>query len=331
MFCSIRYIFDRTDFFTVGEKMRNVLFSVMFTVNAFFVTFSYIAQETRNDNPIDGNVYFGRTNESMYNPGDFPHGGPGQVALLELTPREKFQSQFLFLHRGRLYPKSGLGEHVHRWMEEMYFVLDNHTAQFRVNDRTAELPGPCMALCPMGDSHGIYNDSDEIGEFMNLGVALRNHQYDAVNLAEKNDLVNEPIDSPPPFLWSLIDKRLCHPRENFMGGEGEIPYRTIWDDYDFRTNWMFVNHYVIPPDATIGYHRHDYIEEVYFILSGKGRMTINGITKDIKKDDVGTCVLHSAHGVWNNSDEDLEIISIAVAMEKGKIAHTELELEMRGR
>ena len=100
----------------------------------------------------------------MYRPGNFPHGGPGQVAHVELTPREKFQSQFLFLHRGRLYPKSGLGEHVHRWMEEMYFVLDGHTAQFRVNGRTAELPGPCMALCPMGDSHGIYNDSDEIVE-----------------------------------------------------------------------------------------------------------------------------------------------------------------------
>ena len=47
-------------------------------------------------------------------------------------------------------------------------------------------------------------------------------------------------------------------------------------------------------------------------------MTIDGVTKDVKKDDAGTCVLHSAHGVWNNSDEDLEIISIAVAMKKVK-------------
>jgi mannose-6-phosphate isomerase-like protein (cupin superfamily) len=311
--------------------MSKTIYSAILTVLLSVAAFSCFAQETQNSNPIDGNTKFGRTDESMYNPGNFPHGGPGQVAHVELTPHEEFQSQFLFLHRGRLFPKSGLGEHVHRWMEEMYFVLDGHTAQFRVNGRTAELPGPCMVLCPMGDSHGIYNDSDEIVEFMNLGVTLRDRQYDAVNFAEKNDLANEPIDSPPPFLWSVIDKRLCHPSSNFMGGKGEILYRSIWDKADFRTNWLFVNHYVVPPGATIGYHRHDHVEEVYFVFSGKGRMTIDGVTKDVMKDDAGTCVLHGAHGVWNNSDEDLVLISVAVAMEKGIINHTELDMEMRNR
>lgn len=311
--------------------MRTTLLPVILAVTILVTAAPCIAQESENDNPIDGNVLFGRTDESLYRPGNYPHGGPGQVAHVELTPREKFQSQFLFLHRGRLYPKSGLGEHVHRWMEEMYFVLDGHTAQFRVNGRTAELPGPCMAICPMGDSHGIYNDSKEIVEFMNIGVTLRDQQYDAVNFAEKDDLIGSPIDSPPPFMWSVIDKRLCHPVENFMGGEGAIYYRTIWDNPDFRTNWLFVNHYVIPPGATIGYHRHDHVEEVYFVFSGKGRMTIDGVTMDVRKDDAGTCLLHGAHGLWNNSDEDMEVISIAVAMEKGKIAHTELDMEMKGR
>jgi hypothetical protein len=60
-------------------------------------------------------------------------------------------------------------------------------------------------------------------------------------------------------------------------------------------------------------------------------MTIDGVTKDIGKDDCGSCVLHGAHGVWNNSDDDLEIISVAVAMEKGVIAHVEFDMEMRGR
>ncbi len=311
--------------------MKKTLFTALGALLFFIAAASCFAQDTRNSNPIDGDTKFGRTDPAMYRPGNYPHGGPGQVAHVELTPREEFQSQFLFVHRGRLYPKSGLGEHVHRWMEEMYFVLDDHTAQFTVNGRTAELPGPCMALCPMGDSHGIYNDSDEIVEFMNLGVTLRNRQYDAVNFAEKDDLVGVPIDSPPPFKWSVLDKRLCNPVSNFMGGQGEILYRSVWDDEDFRTNWLFVNHYVVPPGATIGYHRHDHVEEVYFVLSGSGRMTIDGVTKDVRKDDAGSCVLHGAHGVWNNSDEDLEIISVAVAMEKGVINHVELDMEMRGR
>ena len=70
--------------------MRNAFFTVLLAAIVFFATFPCIAQETQNDNPINGNIYFGRTDESMYRPGNYPHGGPGQVAHLELTPGEKF-------------------------------------------------------------------------------------------------------------------------------------------------------------------------------------------------------------------------------------------------
>ena len=53
-------------------------------------------------------------------------------------------------------------------------------------------------------------------------------------------------------------------------------------------------------------------------------MTIDDVTLDVKAGDAGTCVLHSAHGFNNNSIEDVEMISVGVAMVKGKIAHTEL-------
>jgi len=300
----------------------------------FCGAFAHAQEKTNNHNPIDGNVLFGRHDPAKYMPpARYAHGGAGEVSYMELTPREKFSSQFLFVHRGVLHPKSGIGEHAHRWMEEMYFVMDGHTAEFTVNGVTSELPGPCMVLCPMGSSHGIYNRSGEPVEFMNLGVALRDRRYDAVNFNKQDDLVNTTLVSPPPFLWSVLDKRLCkqHPVEGFMGGEGTVYYRRIWDDPQFGTNWLFVNHYVVEPGATIGYHRHDYIEEVYYILEGSCRMTIDGVTKDVRKGDVGSCILHGAHGLWNNSKEDVEVLSIAVAMKKGFIQHTELDLEMKGR
>lgn len=287
--------------------------------------------KTYNHNPINGNVLFGRNDPAKYRASQYAHGGAGIVRYMELTPREKFTTQFLFLHRGVLDPKSGIGEHVHRRMEEMYFVMDNNTAEFTVNGQTSELPGPCMVLCPMGSSHGIYNPSDEPVEFMNLGVTLKNRQYDAVNFAEKDDLADTERESPPPFLWSVIDRRLCHPVENFMGGRGKILYRRIWGNEQFKTNWLFVNHYVVPPGSTIGYHRHDHIEEVYYILSGKGRMTVDDITFDVKAGDAGSCILHGAHGLWNNSNEDIELLSIAVAVIKGKIQHIELDVDMTKR
>ena len=292
------------------------------------------AEDTKNHNPIDGNVLFGRHDPSKYMPpARHVHGGAGIVRYMELTPREKFTTQFLFVHRGVLEPKSGIGEHAHRWMEEMYFVMDNNTAEFTVNGKTAELPGPCMVLCPMGSSHGIYNRGNRPVEFMNLGVTLKDRRYDAVNFAKQDDLVDVELVSPSPFLWSVIDKRLCmnNPVEGFMGGKGVIYYRRIWGNESFATNWLFVNHYVVPPGSTIGYHRHDHIEEVYYVFRGKGRMTIDGVTLDVKAGDAGSCILHGAHGFWNNSDGDVELLSIAVAVKKGFIQHTELDLEMEGR
>ncbi|MBT4482229.1 MAG: cupin domain-containing protein [Candidatus Latescibacteria bacterium] len=312
---------------------RNVAFiltAIIFYGNVYLT--DCIAQQTQNHNPINGNVLFGRHDPAKYMPpAKYGHGGAGSVEYMELTPREKFTSQFLFVHRGILNAKSGLGEHVHRWMEEMYFVMDDNTARFTVNGRTAELPGPCMVLCPMGSSHGIYNHNDNPIQFMNLAVTLKERKYDAKDFAKQNDLVDTEIESPPPFLWSVINKKLCQPVENFMGGKGTVYYRRIWGNDGFKTNWLFVNHYVVPPGSTIGYHRHDHIEEIYYILSGTGRMTIDGETLDVKEDDAGSCLLHGAHGFWNNSNGDVEMLSIAAAMEKGYINHVELDLEMKGR
>jgi len=122
-----------------------------------------------------------------------------------------------------------------------------------------------------------------------------------------------------------------HPVENFMGGKGVVYYRRIWGNENFATNWLFVNHYVVPPNTVIGYHKHPHIEEIYYVFKGKGRMTIDGVTKDVREGDCGSCILNGAHGFWNNSGEDVEIISIAVAMKKGFIQHEELDLNLEGR
>ena len=261
---------------------------------------------------------FFRNDPSKYMEAKFPHGGAGTVAYMELTPRDRFTTQFLFLHRGRLMPKSGLGEHVHRRMEEMYMVLEPAACEFTVAGRTATLPGPAMALCPMGSSHGIYNPSDHPVEFMNLGVAFENRQYDAVDFAKQNDLAERKFDCPPPFLWNHFDKNALRETPAFYKGRGTMLVRQLWLTENFRTGWGFVNHYLIPAGNSIGYHRHEIMEEVYYILSGAGRLTIDNDTLDVHGGDAVSCPLKSAHGFFNSSGKDAEIISIAVPLEKGR-------------
>jgi mannose-6-phosphate isomerase-like protein (cupin superfamily) len=261
---------------------------------------------------------FGRNDPAKYIHPKLPHGGPGVVSYMELTPRDKFKTQFLFLHRGVLQPKSGLGEHVHRKMEEMYFVLENAACEFTVSGRTAILPGPAHAVCPMGASHGIYNPLDRPVEFMNLGVSLENRQYDAVDFAKGNDLAARTIESPPPFLWNHFDKNALREVPAYYNGKGTMWVRQLWLTENFRTNWGFVNHYLIPAGNSIGYHKLEIMEEIYYVFSGAGRLTIDGATLPVKAGDAVTCLLGSSHGFYNNSGKDAEILSIAVPMEKGK-------------
>ena len=302
--------------------MKMYSLSLLLVFSMSFNTTTADTQEAKsyNQNPVNGNLLVGRNDPSKYMPAQYGHGGAGTVRYMELTPREKFTTQFLFIHRGVFDPKSGLGEHVHRWMEEMYFVLDGNTAQFTVNGHTAELPGPCMVLCPMGASHGIYNPSDNTVQFMNVGVAYRDRQYDAVDLGKKDDLADTEIESPPTFRWSVLDKRLLRPTTNFLGGKGIVYKRAVWTTESFRTNWGYVNHYLLTPGSSIGYHRHDDFDEVYYIFSGKGRMTIDDVTIEVRAGDAGTVLIGGRHGLYNNSDEDIEVISIGVPLEK-KLPH----------
>ena len=251
---------------------------------------------------------------SQYNAGKNAHGGAGELHYFTLLDSDVMSNNYLFFHRGWLMPKSGIGEHIHRTMEEMYVIFDG-VAEFTVNGKTSLLPAGSMVLCPMGSSHAIHNPNDTKLEWMNVAASIKKGEYDAVNYGDSRE--NVRLESPPPFKWGQFDRSLLRPAKNAHHGKGTILFRRIWDDADFATNWYFVDHCVLPPDTSIGYHQHNTIEEVYYVVSGTGRYTVNDKTYGVKPSDALPCRLHDAHGLYNNSNDDLEIVVVSVAMEKG--------------
>ena len=57
-----------------------------------------------------------RNDPSRYRPANSVHGGAGQMAFGVMLTAAEFQSNLLFLHRGVLAPKSGIGQHFHNTM-----------------------------------------------------------------------------------------------------------------------------------------------------------------------------------------------------------------------
>ncbi len=280
-----------------------------------FLTGPMIARAQQTEWPVNADVPpIGHTDPSKYEVGAKPHGGAGELRYFTLLDGNVMANNYLFFHRGLLMPKSSIGEHVHRTMEEMYFIFDG-VAEYTVNGKTVLLPAGSMVLCPLGSSHAIYNPGDRPLEWMNVAASVEKGKYDAVNYGD--DRANVRLDSPAPFKWGNLDRSLLRPAKNAHHGKGAILFRRIWDNEDFATNWYFVDHCILTPDTSIGYHQHNTIEEVYYVVRGAGRYTVNGKTFDVRAGDTLPCRLHDAHGLYNNTKEDLEIVVVSVAMQKG--------------
>ena len=260
-----------------------------------------------------------RAEPSKYREAVGAHDGAGSMNYMSVFDHTAFETNWLFIHRGVLNPGGGIGEHIHRNMEEMYFIFD-HESQFTINGRTAVLPGGCCVACNCGQSHAIYNHTDKTVEWMNLAVAMEKGVYDAVNYGD--DRIGAKLESPAPFGVAYIDDRLIQWVERAHDGKGKLGFRRLYSHESFKTNWGFIDHCVLPPGTSIGYHRHDWMEECYMVITGSGRATLDGQTFDVQAGDFILNRLHGDHGIYNNGDEDMLLINMCVSLEKGKFDAT---------
>jgi mannose-6-phosphate isomerase-like protein (cupin superfamily) len=241
------------------------------------------------------------------------HDGAGEVRFSTLLPGSAFSTNFLFVHRGVIQPKGGIGHHFHSHMEEMFFILDNE-AQFTINGRTSPLPGPASVPCRMSNSHAIYNPTDRPTQWMNIAVSTRKGKYDAFNLGD--DRVGAPLDKIPVFISARFDKSLLKPVEKQYRGHGTVLYRRALAPEVFYTNWSYVDHLVLPPGTSTGKKRHTGVEEFYYVLDGSGIARVNGESASFQKDDGLAVLLNDVHSFENNGSSDLELIIVGVAVEK---------------
>jgi len=97
------------------------------------------------------------------------HDGAGSMNFGPLMTDKTLSTNFIFLHRGVLHPKGGIGQHFHNHCEEMFVIFDGE-AEFTINGRTSLLKGTVGAPDRMGSSHAIYNPTDHDVEWMNINV-----------------------------------------------------------------------------------------------------------------------------------------------------------------
>jgi mannose-6-phosphate isomerase-like protein (cupin superfamily) len=99
-------------------------------------------------------------------------------------------------------------------------------------------------------------------------------------------------------------------REKMKDGKGAIPVTHLLRQIQMKGKCRFFGHMLINPGCSIGLHRHDKEEEIYYILKGKGLMLDNGIKQEVNVGDVIITGDGAEHSIENVGNEPLEVLGV---------------------
>lgn len=255
-----------------------------------------------------------KNDPSIYRKLSNVHAGAGEMGFTQLIGRNDLVTNFLYLHTGVIQPKSGIGNHFHHSIEEMYVILDGE-AEFTINGRTTKIKAPAVVPCKLGDSHGIYNHTGKPLKWLNFAVSEVKAKSDAFDLGDNR--VEAKQDKIPVFVSSRLEKdKLESDGQTYKGGG--VMYRRVLGPEVFRTDWHHVDHVVIPTGATTEGRQLENVEEVYYVMKGSGSVSVGNEVVNIKKDDSFRASLGEKISWINTGNENFEILVIGISASKYK-------------
>ncbi len=248
------------------------------------------------------------------------HAGAGAILFDRLWDRADFETPFAFVHAAVLLPGTGIGYHRHDDSEEIFITVDN-AAQFTHNGRTASVVGGAAVPLRTGEQHAIYNHTQRETRWFNLNCAVPGGTPKTTDLGD--DRANAELESTDRLPVGRLDRSALQYGQAH-GGKGEVGSRLLWGPEDFRSNFHSLIHYLLPPDTSLGYHRHDSVEQCFIVIEGSGRVTVDDETQDVAQWDTIPNRLGGSHGLYNNSKENIELLAVTVTVEKGQFDSTDL-------
>src|ERR1700730_7819644 len=117
-----------------------------------------------------------------------------------------------------------------------------------------------------------------------------------------------------------------------IGGRGVCFWKQLINGMHLGGHLHCVEYVVVPPGASIGDHTHDRTEEMYYILSGRAILEIDGKPGYVAAGALVTTPLGATHTIANSTYQFLTFFVLEVFPSKirtpGKSAHIPLRSHM---
>ena len=108
------------------------------------------------------------------------------------------------------------------------------------------------------------------------------------------------------------DQMQRQPLERCHDGKGSLDFVNVLGGVEIAGRALrFLHADVLAPGVSIGAHRHDH-EEYYYILSGRGTITLDGQQVAVGPGDVTAVYPGGSHGLENTGTEDMRVIVVGL-------------------
>jgi mannose-6-phosphate isomerase-like protein (cupin superfamily) len=300
-------------------------------------------------------------------PGKNVHQGTGTLGIQTLLGRNTVKN-LAFMHHGPLGPKSSIGHHFHTNSDEMFLILDgdcqftvngqtalikgpvgvpckadNSHAVYNPSSKPVDwvnfqvlIADPAQPVAAASPAYGAGTPAQASGAppaQAGGGMQRRssyNYSADPTALFETGDDRSDAVlVKKPTFIntGQLIKENL-RPVAKMNGGLDTVFYRRALGPGAFESNWAFFDHLLIPVGASAGRHYHEGVDEVYFVIRGKGRVHVNDEWADIAYGDAVPVKAGEVHSLESSATEPLELVIYGIALEKGKLDVVDVPLTM---
>ncbi len=99
-------------------------------------------------------------------------------------------------------------------------------------------------------------------------------------------------------------------RDKMRGGNGSVGITHIFGPEELAAKTRLFARLRFPVGASIGFHRHEGEEEVFYILSGRGVVDDNGTKREVGPGDAVLTGGGAGHSIEAVGDESLELIAV---------------------